>query len=126
MILPNGAETLLQFLVPHLTHPTLVRFQFVLAAAVLTTGRRTIANLRRTLASLACGHRTSDQRLLSAAKWSALRLGLALARSLVGQFLPDGPIRVVIDDTVEAHPGERVYGKARHRDAVRSSRTSTA
>jgi hypothetical protein len=75
MILPPDAEVFLHFLSPHLTHPTLVRFHVVLAAAILTTGRRTVANLRRTLAGLARGHRTSDQRLFSSARWSALQLG---------------------------------------------------
>jgi hypothetical protein len=126
MILPSGAEAFLPFLVPHFTHPSLVRVQLVLVAAVLTTGRRTGANLRRTLAGLARGHRTSDQRPFSSARWSALRRGLALARYLVGQFLPDGPVRVVVDDTAEAHPGKQVDGKARHRDAARSSHSDTA
>jgi hypothetical protein len=62
---------------------------------------------------------------LSAARWSALQLGLALTRWLLQQFLPDGPVVVVGDDTVEAPPGRKVYGKARHRDAVRSSHSFT-
>jgi hypothetical protein len=126
MILPPDAEVFLHFLSPHLTHPTLVRFHVVLAAAILTTGRRTVANLRRTLAGLARGHRTSDQRLFSSARWSALQLGLALARWVLHHFLPDGPVLLAVDDTVEAHPGKRVDGKARHRDPVRSSHSDTA
>lgn len=98
----------------------------VLVAAILTTGRRTVAHLRRTLGTLACGHRTSDQCLFSRARWSALQLGLALTRWLRTHFLPDGPVVLVGDDTVEAHPGKRIYGKARHRDAVRSSHSFTA
>jgi hypothetical protein len=39
---------------------------------------------------------------------------------------PDGPVVLVGDDTVDAHPGWRVYGKARHRDPVRSSHAYTA
>lgn len=126
MILPSGAEAFLPFLAPHFTPPSLLRVPFLLIAAVLTTGRRTVANGRRTLAGLARGHRTSDQRLFWAAKWSALPLGLALARHLVGPFLPEGPILVVVDDTAEAHPGQPIDGKARHRDAVRSSHSDTA
>lgn len=61
MILPNGADAFLQFLVPHFTNPSLVRVQFLLVAALLTTGRRTVANLRRSLAGLARGHPTGDQ-----------------------------------------------------------------
>jgi hypothetical protein len=38
-----------------------------LAAAVLTTGRRTVANLLRTAGALAEGGKTSYQRVLSSA-----------------------------------------------------------
>ena len=33
---------------------------------------------------------------------------------------------LVGDDTVDGHPGRKVYGKARHRDPVRSSHGYTA
>ncbi len=40
-------------------------------------------------------------------------------------FSREGIIRLVGDDTVDGHRGKRVYGKARHRDAVRSSHSHT-
>ena len=36
-----------------------------------------------------------------------------------------GPIRVCGDETVDGHRGKKVYGKARHRDAVRSTHSHT-
>jgi hypothetical protein len=97
-----------------------------MAAALLTTGRRTVANLLRTLGPLCQGHKTSYQRVFSAASWSALRLACLLARFVVGHLLPDGLITLVGDDTVDGHKGKKVYGKARHRDPVRSSHSYTA
>src|SRR5262249_2620253 len=38
----------------------------------------------------------------------------------------DQPVLLVGDDTVDGHPGRQVYGKARHRDPVRSSHSYTA
>ena len=64
MILPPEAHPLVQVLALHFTSPTYQRFSTLLAAAVLTTGRRTVANLLRTLRHLAPGHRTSYQRVL--------------------------------------------------------------
>jgi hypothetical protein len=125
MILPNEAAPLLAALTPAFTQPTFARFVTLLAAAILTTGRRTVANLLRTLGPLAKGHRTDYQRALSRAPWSGLRLGCALA-SLVLRLLPDGPVVLVGDDTVDGHKGSHVYGKARHRDPVRSTHTYTA
>jgi hypothetical protein len=96
-----------------------------MAAAVLTSGRRTIANLLRTLGPLVQGHPTTYQRVFSAASWSGLHLGLRLTGFLLAHVLPDGVVHLVGDDTVDGHKGKKVYGKARHRDPVRSTHTYT-
>src|SRR5881227_1945786 len=121
MILPADAGPLLAALAPIFTHPTYARFLTLAGAAILTTGRRTVANVLRTAGGLAPGHRTAYQRVLSSARWSGLELGCALARFLLIHVLPDGPVTLVGDDTVDGHKGSRVYGKARHRDPVRST-----
>ena len=126
MILPPEALPLLEAFAPAFTRPTFQRFRLLLVAAILTPGRRTVANLLRTLGHLVPGHRTDYQRVLSRAPWSGLRLGCMLARFLLTQLTPDGPVLLVGDDTVDGHPGRHVYGKARHRDPVRSSHAYTA
>lgn len=126
MILPSEAIPLFQVLAPHFTNPTYHRFATLLIAATVTTGRRTIANLLRTLRHLAVGHRTDYQRVLSRAPWSGLELGCALTHFILDHWVADGPVMLVGDDTVDGHPGPKVYGKARHRDAVRSSHSYTA
>jgi hypothetical protein len=126
MILPAEAQPLLAVLLPHFTHPTATRFVTLLVAALLTPGRRTVANLLRTLGPLARGHRTTFQRVLSRAPWSTAALGTALAGFLLRHLVPDGPVVLVGDDTVDGHPGPKVYGKARHRDPVRSTHSHTA
>ena len=126
MILPYEAQPLLSALAPAFTMPTFHRFTTLVAAAILTTGRRTIANLLRTLGGLASGHRTSYQRVLSQAQWSGLQLACMLTRFLVQHLLPQGLVRLVGDDTVDGHKGKKVHGKARHRDPVRSTKSYTA
>jgi hypothetical protein len=126
MILPAEAAPLLAALTPAFTQPTAQRFATLLVAALLTTGRRTVANLLRTLGPLAPGHRTTYQRVLSRAPWSAGTVGCALASFLLRHLLPEGPVVLVGDDTVDGHPGPKVYGKARHRDPVRSTHAYTA
>jgi hypothetical protein len=120
MILPPEALPLITALAPAFTQPTYRRFITLLLAAVLTTGRRTIADLLRTLGALAPGHRTDYQRVLSRAPWSALELGCALTRFLLAHLLPKGEVVLVGDDTVDGHPGKQVYGKARHRGPASS------
>jgi len=126
MILPPEAHPLVQVLALHFTGPTYQRFSTLLVGAVLTTGRRTVANLVRTLRHLAPGHPADYRRVLSRAPWSGAALGCALARFLLDHVVPDGPVALVGDDTVDGHPSLTVYGKGRHRDAVRSSHAYTA
>ena len=106
--------------------PTFLRLQLLGVAALLTTGRRTVSNLLRTLGPLAPGAPSSYHRVLSQARWSGLRLAALLTRFLVRHCYPRGIVPLVGDDTVSAHPGQKVYGKARHRDPVRSSHRYTA
>jgi len=126
VILPPEAHPLVQVLTLHFTCPTYQRLSTLLVGTLLTTGRRTVANVLRTLRHLAPGHRTDYQRVFSRAPWSGLALGCALMRFLLERVVPDGPVQLVGDDTVDGHKGARVYGKGRHRDPVRSSHSYTA
>src|SRR4051794_28179759 len=111
MLLPTEAQPLLHALAPAFTSPAYHRLATLAAAAILTTGRRTVANLLRTAGRLAPGHPASYRRVLSAAEWSGLELGCALARFVLDHLVPDGPVALVGDDTVDGHPGRTVYGK---------------
>lgn len=126
MLLPPEAAPLLTLFAAEFTAPTAARFQTLLAAALLTTGRRTVAGVLRTLRHLAPGHVTAYRRVLSRAQWSGLALGCALARLIVARLPAGDPVRLVGDDTVDGHTGRTVHGKARHRDPVRSSHSYTA
>jgi hypothetical protein len=119
------ALPLWQALAPAFTQPTFQRVVLLVGAALLTTGRRTIANLLRSLGPLTRGHRTSYQRVLSHAQWSGLQLACLFNRFLLQHFVPSGLIRLAGDDTVDGHKGKHVYGKARHRDPVRSTHSYT-
>src|SRR5262252_8327234 len=108
------------------TATTFVRAKLLGVAAILTTGRRTVSNLLRTVAGLTQGDPSSYHRVLSLAQWSGLTLASLLARFMLRHFWPQGRVRLVGDDTVTEHPGRKVFGKARHRDPVRSSHSYTA
>src|SRR5689334_24474155 len=113
-ILPDKPLPLLDSFALTFTAPTYRRFLALIGAAIITTGRRTVANLLRTAGSLAPGHPSSYRRVFSQARWSMIRLACALARALVALLPEEAPIVLVGDDTVVAHPGPHVYGKARH------------
>src|SRR3954471_12586170 len=121
----NDTLPVFALFVPAFHPPTLARAQLLAAAALpppspgaqllaiaatLTTGRRTVANLLRTVASLAQGDPASYHRVLSQAQWSGLRLACLLTRFLLRHCWPQGTVRLVGDDTVCEHPGRTVYG----------------
>lgn len=126
MSLPPEAQSLHDALAPAFTRPTLRRFLTLAGSAILTTGRRTVANLLRIAAPLAAGHSATFRRVLSSASWSAMKLACGLCRLVLTLVPAERPIPLVGDDTVDGHPGRKVYGKARHRDPVRSSHGYTA
>src|SRR6516164_6864684 len=119
-------DALLRAFAAAFTRPTYERFVVLLLAAVLTTGCRTVLNLLRTLDALAPGHPSSYHRVFSRRRCSLWRLGRALAGYILRRWVPTGPVAVAGDDTVAEHKGKKVYGKARHRDPVRSTHTYTA
>src|SRR5438105_2660603 len=108
------------------TRPTYYRFFVLLLAAILTTGNHTILNLLRTLGGLVPGCPSSYRRIFSKRRWSLWRLARILAEQIVKHFAAAGPIHLAGDDTVDEHRGKKVFGKGRHRDAVRSSHSYTA
>jgi hypothetical protein len=109
----------------HFSRRTHSRFAALIVAAVLTSGSRTVANLVRTLGRLASGHLASYCHVFSARTWSPWRLARALAVFVVARLAPTGTLHLAADDTVLPHGGDHVFGKGRHRDAVRSSHTYT-
>ena len=124
--LPNEARAFLDTFSPVFRRPTFLRFAVLLLAALLTVGSRTVANLLRTIGLLAPGDPSSYHRFFSCRRWSLLGLGRCLAGWILARFVPTGPVRLAADDTVDEHPGDKVYGKGCHRDAVRSSHNCTA
>ncbi len=123
---PLAARPLLQEFSCAFTRPTCQRWLLLLLAAILTTGRRTILNLLRTAGTLAPGHPSSYHRVFSRRRWSTWKLARVLSGFILSHWVPQGSVYLAGDDTVEAHPGRKVFGKARHRDPVRSTHTFTA
>lgn len=95
-------------------------------AAILTSGRRTVTNVLRTVQSLAPGSASAYHRVLSRRRWFAWRLARALATQVLQLCVPRGVVACCGDDTVDEHRGKKVYGKGCHRDAVRSTHSHTS
>ena len=124
--IPKVARPAMEEFTPAFTRPTLARFTFLLFAAILTTGQRTVINVLRTWGHAVPGHPVSYHRVFSHRRWSSWRLSRGLAAWILRHWVPLGQVSLVGDDTVDEHRGKKVYGKACHRDAVRSTHSYTA
>jgi hypothetical protein len=124
--LPRPVRALFDTLGRAFHQATALRFALLLSAALLTVGRHTVANLLRTLGPLVPGDASSYRRIFSQRRWSSWRLAKLLIGWVIAHLLPDGPIFLAADDTVDEHRGKHVYGKGRHRDPVRSTHNYTA
>ena len=124
--LPEPIRAAFEPLAPALTRPTYHRLVLLALAALLTIGGRTVANLLRTLGALAPGHPSGYHRALSHRRWATRALVRRYIAAVLDRFAPDGPVTLAGDDTVTEHRGAKVYGKGRHRDPVRSTRSFTA
>jgi hypothetical protein len=126
LLIPSFAHPLLDQFASVFSQPTYQRFLVLLVASILTTGRRTVSNLLRTVPGLAPGDPSSYHRVFSKRRWSTLRLARLLAKFLLDHCVADGPISLAGDDTVDEHCGAKVHGKGCHRDPVRSTHAFTA
>jgi hypothetical protein len=102
------------------------QFVTLLLGAVLTTGRRTVSRVVFVVGELADADPSSYHRVLSMRRWSMWSLAQPLAAAILDTFLPRGVVFLVGDETVTEHPGRKVFGKGRHRDAKRSSHSFVA
>ena len=123
---PRDFKPLLDQLSSATTHrDTARRLILFFAAAILVVGDRTVSAVLRLLALIEPLNPSTFHRLFSHRRWSSKRFARIIAHFVIERFCPDGIIRIVGDQTVDGHRGKKVYGKARHRDAVRSSHSHT-
>lgn len=121
--LPKVAEPLLSRFSVAFTKPTFERAMVLLVGFVLAVGRHTVTRTLWTVRGLTSGHFSDYHRVFSRARWSLWPLARVLAAAVLELVPADRPVVCPVDDTAAQHRGRRVYGKGRHRDPLRSTRT---
>ncbi len=119
--LPPAMILLLRPFAPLFSRRLWAHVQVLLAGAILAPAQRTVA---ATLRVIGLGHSPHFQRyhrVLNRASWSSLAASRVLLRLLVAAFVPDGPLVVGVDETLERRTGAKIAAKGVYRDAVRSS-----
>ena len=123
LTLPTPIIAVLAAFAPLFSRPVFRRAQVLLAGAILTPGRRTVASALRAMGLQKERHFQNYHRVLSRAKWSSRMAARILLRALARAFAAEGAILIGIDETLERRRGDKIAAKGVYRDAARSSRS---
>ena len=110
---------------PFRCHFTAAAWRHVLVlvcGTLLAPGRRTVAAALRVMGLGEAAGFAVHHRVLSHGHWCSRAVAHRLLLLLVAAFVPDGPVVVGLDDTVERRWGARIAARGIYRDPVRSSR----
>jgi DDE superfamily endonuclease len=110
---------------PFRCHFTAAAWRHVLVlvgGALLAPGRRTVAAALRVMGLGEVAGFAVYHRVLNQGHWCSRMLAHRLLLLLVAAFVPDGPVVVGLDDTIERRWGSRIAARGIYRDPVRSSR----
>jgi len=103
------------------TNPTWQHVLVLIAGAILSPGRRTVAAALRVTGLDQDPCFTNYHRVLNRNRWSSRQVARCLLRLLVSSFVPDGPVIIGLDDTLERRWGAKIKARGIYRDPIRSS-----
>ena len=95
----------------------------LLVGARMAPGKRTVTAVLRIMGLSQERHFQNYHRVLNRAVWSNLALSASLLPVLLNTFLPQGPVVIGIDETIERRRGAKIRAKGIYRDPVRSSKS---
>lgn len=114
-------ESLLQVLMPCFTAPSFRSFSILMCGWVLNWRRHTVTQTVRAANAVGSKHISSFHRFFSRGRWTTDAVGLELARLVIATLVPEGTIRLIVDDTLGRHTGKRIAGASMHRDPLLST-----
>jgi hypothetical protein len=95
--------------------------QVLLMGAILAPGKRTVSSALKAMSLDQHKRFHRYHRVLSRAVWSSGEASRVLLELLVETFVPEGPLVVGVEETLERRRGKKISAKGIYRDPVRSS-----
>ena len=93
----------------------------LIVGTILAPGRRTVTAALRAMGLDQPRRFERYHRVLNRDRWSSFAVSRTLVHLLVATFVPDGPLIVGLDETIERRRGAKIAAKGIYRDPVRSS-----
>ena len=106
--LPTRFAGIIIAFAPLFVHRSWKHAQVLLIGALLAPGQRTVASLLRIAGLSRERHFVNYHRVLSRAAWCPRAGARILLGLLADTFVPDGPMVIAIDDTIELRRGQRI------------------
>jgi DDE superfamily endonuclease len=119
--LPAEMIRVLTLFAPLFSKSVFQHVQVLLAGAILAPGKRTVASALRAMGLEEERRFCRYHRVLSRATWSSREASRLLLGLLVEAFVPEGPLVLGVDETLERRQGKKVAAKGIYRDPVRST-----
>jgi hypothetical protein len=121
--LPHELTSLILVFAPLFSKGVWSAVQVLLAGAILAVGPRTISAVLRVMGLSEEEQFQKYHRVLNRAKWSPIAASRKLMLILIDAFVPEGPLVMILDDTIERRHGAKIAARGIYRDPVRSSRS---
>jgi len=119
--LPTEVTALLALFAPLFTSSVWYHAQILVIGAILAPGKRTVTAILSVMGLRQSRHFQNYHRVLNRAHWSSRAISRQLLHVLIQVFVPQGPIVLGLDDTLERRQGKKITAKGIYRDPVRSS-----
>ncbi len=119
--LPTTMVQVLAPFVPLFSERVWQHVQLLVAGAILAPGKRTVASALRAVGLQEERRFCRYHRVLSRAVWSSQEASHVLLGLLVEAFVPEGPLVLGVDETLERRRGKKITAKGIYRDPVRST-----
>jgi hypothetical protein len=103
------------------TAPSWEHVLVLVMGALLAPGKRTVSSCLRMTGRAEAGNFASYHHILNRARWSSRAVARRLLAIVVERLVPDGPVVIGMDDTIERRWGRRITARGIYRDPVRSS-----
>lgn len=120
--LPSALFALLMPFAPLFSTAVFPHAQLLVVGTLLAPRKRTVTAALRALGLAHHPHFQNYHRVLNRARWSPRQAAALLLQLLVAAFVPEGPLILGGDETLERRNGRRIAPKGIYRDACRSSK----
>ncbi|NJK30978.1 MAG: transposase [Deltaproteobacteria bacterium] len=113
----------MRVLSPAFSHPSFVKALILALGWIQTRGVHAVTQALVETGSAGRRHHASFHRFFSRDRWDPDVLGHLMFEKIVAWLVePGAPIHLVLDDTLTAKKGPRIFGIGAHLDAVKSSK----